>query len=143
MIFMNYMTFCTELIHELRRTYKQNLSAALIFGSYARLAPKRSSDIDLLIILKRDAEKDLLEIKKLAVKHLNTSIDIIIMSEKDFRSGIRKGDPLLVGAYSAYDPLISKVWLRKEFNKIKKIIKEKNISLMIGDLLWSPEALTS
>lgn len=140
---MNYVRFCSNLVAAIKRKFGQELIAALIFGSYARLVPKKGSDVDLLIIVKQGANKDLLEIKKAVFKHLNASSDVIIMTKLEFQSGIRKADPLLVGVYSAYDSLIGRSWLKREFKKLAKVIKKKKVSLMIGGLLWGPKNLTN
>jgi len=140
---MDYIGFCSELKKAVKRIFGSDLAAALIFGSYARLVSKKNSDIDLLIIVKKRVDRDLISLKKLASNYLSASIDIIILTSNEFKNMASKGDALLVGAYSAYDPLIGRVWLKNEFKKLSSVIKKNKISLMIGGLLWDRESLTS
>jgi len=48
-----YLKFCNELKKILKKIFCENLIAAAVFGSYARLCPKKGSDVDLMIILKK------------------------------------------------------------------------------------------
>ena len=74
---------------------------------------------------------------------MNASVDIIIMNEKEFINGIKNGDPILIGFYTSYDPIIGKKWLRKYSKHFDNCIKNKKIKVVVGGILWDRENLIS
>jgi predicted nucleotidyltransferase len=90
--FADKIPFITDLI--LNSVTKGVIKKIYLFGSYAYGKPKKSSDIDLCVLLKNTADDDK-EYVKIARKLVNNNImpfDLLIYQEKRFFDRIKKNN---------------------------------------------------
>ncbi len=81
-----------------RKIDKKNITSIILFGSIARGEPTESSDIDLLIVYKKNYIAVKKNIDKLSEKFLEEDILIspIILSESEVRNMIKKYDSFIL-----------------------------------------------
>lgn len=72
-----------------------DVTVALIYGSYAKDAMRADSDIDLAVVGKGSAEAKLLREIKKAEKSLDREINFTLYTKKEFAERIRKKDAFL------------------------------------------------
>lgn len=73
---------------ELQKVFGRNLKAVLVYGSTALNMAKPESDIDIALVLEREAsEKDIRQLERLLNAPENREIQIMHVSRKNFENG--------------------------------------------------------
>jgi predicted nucleotidyltransferase len=75
------------------------IRSAWIFGSFARNEADAASDIDLLIVGKPGQTELAAEVRK-AEKTLRREINYTVLTPKDLKRRLRKGDPFVTDIWS-------------------------------------------
>ncbi len=105
------------LIKDLQRYFSRdrNVLACCIFGSYARNGQTKSSDIDLLFVVKKKSE----EINDICLKLsslLGKEINQIVLTEKEFEAALKTKEPAIASLLEPSQRLLvlGKEWFLKE-----------------------------
>ncbi len=96
-----------------------NIISCIIFGSFARGAYSKKSDIDLLLIVKTKQEEIAKKISQIG-SVLSREITPIIMNEKEFNAAIKIKEPTIVSILEPSQRLLvvgKEYFLKKVFDK--------------------------
>lgn len=142
---LNYLEMSSFIKERLKMFLKDDVASAVVFGSFAKFIPRTDSDVDLLIIVKKKGKDDKAIINRLRMDFalkFGHSLSITMIAVEDFLTGIEACDPLLVGVFSGWDPIISKKWIEEKFQRLSEIIKEGEIVFVERGISWTARTLT-
>ncbi len=73
----------------------KGIKIAILYGSYAKNAQRKESDVDLLVVGKPSVENELLKEISILEKRIQREINYKLYSEREYRNKRLKNDPFL------------------------------------------------
>jgi predicted nucleotidyltransferase len=95
-----------DVLHEALRPFRNEIGAALVFGSIAKGMDTASSDVDLLVVSDQLTYPDLLTALEAASDRLARRVNPRIYTSDDFRRRIEERSPVLLNVLAG-----PKIWI--------------------------------
>jgi len=136
-----------EFVEACKKKFKDDLVSIVLFGSYARGNFKETSDVDLLVIVKKlpesvwERDKLIKEIlwKILLEKHVR--ISPIIVEPEEIKMHAKWPNPLFYGILLGYRILFGKEFFESIMDIVRERIKIKDPIYIEGDKEWKIKEL--
>ncbi len=98
--FRNEVNWLRRLGEEVLRTVGNDGESAVLYGSWARGTATDRSDVDLLVITrskrtKQSTESRLVSVRARLIERFHRPISLLVLSRREFRARLRRGDRLL------------------------------------------------
>ena len=117
--------------------FRNYLTSIVIFGSYARGNYTKYSDLDVIIVLKKDYGENLIRLRSEFILNYKIKLDIHIFTEQEVKDNFNHCSPLfttlLLGKTILFD---RNMFFRNEFNKFARMMKYSQIKYCEGGKIW-------
>ncbi|MBU6999412.1 MAG: nucleotidyltransferase domain-containing protein [Theionarchaea archaeon] len=138
------MEVLEEVVEKCRTVLGENLTSIVLFGSVARGLEDSRSDIDLLIVVDRDAESDLLkDIRIEMLLKYSVKLDMILMGKQDVTDNFEHFSPLFLSFVLGVSVLVDDDFFEREYFKFLNKLKEENIKYVEGGKVWDLREISS
>lgn len=125
--------------------FGENLISVVLFGSSSRGNATKRSDLDFIIIVKRDFREEIIRNLRLDfLLEFGKKIDTICLTKKDALANFEGISPLFATLVLGIELLYDKDgFFKSEFKKLTKKITETKIKYYEGDKLWDLQKICS
>lgn len=125
------------LLDKLLGLFGDNLISIILFGSRARKNYHEDSDLDLLVILKKDTNNSIAKLRKDFLLKYRKRLDLHIFTEKETIENFADYSPLFVTLLLGKKILFDRrMFFEEQFEKFIKKIAEINVKYCEGDKIW-------
>jgi len=127
------------LLNELLELFGDDLTSAILFGSRARKNYTDYSDVDIIIVTRKELEKDkqIHELRKQFLLKFYKKLDLHVFSEEEMIENFKDVTPLfstlLLGKSLLFD---REMFFQKLFLSFIREIADKNIKYCEGEKIW-------
>lgn len=126
-----------DVLNNLINIFENNLVSVVLFGSHARNNYTAYSDIDLLVVVNKYPEKDLIDLRKNFLKNFGKRLDLCILSKEDALNNFRNYSPVFVTFLLGKKILFDRnMFFKKTFDDFIKRIASENIQYCEGNKIW-------
>ncbi len=142
-----FIQACEFILDRATAAFTSHLKALVVFGSYARLTPRKNSDIDLLIVVGDDLDEKVGRqnqneiIYEFAKEFPGKVLSPVLMTEADFIDNVYHPSPLLVGIFYAHDVLYGADYFAEWMDTLEKEVIAQNLSVQGVGFRYSPRML--
>jgi predicted nucleotidyltransferase len=133
-----------EVVERCKTVLGENLTSIVLFGSVARGLEDSRSDIDLLIVVNKNVESDLLrDIHIEILLEYSVKLDMMLMSKQDVIDNFEHFSPLFLSFVLGVSVLVDDDFFEKEYFKFLNRLKEENIKYVEGGKVWDLREISS
>ncbi|MCS7094086.1 MAG: nucleotidyltransferase domain-containing protein [Candidatus Aenigmarchaeota archaeon] len=131
-----------EFVEECKKRFGENLVSVVLFGSYARGEQKKTSDLDLLVVVKdlpmvwSERKKQFEEICESLSKKYGKFIEVIPITTKELRKNLNKKSPFFITFVLGHKIVFDDGTFKKEFEKFSLELSKKNFVYYEGGRKW-------
>ena len=138
------MDVLNEVVERCKIMLGKTLVSVVLFGSLARGLQDARSDIDLLIVAKKEIKNDF--IKNIWIYFLleyGVKLDMIAMSRKDVIDNFEGFSPLFLSFALGITILFDDGFFEREYFKFLNRLNEENIKYVEGGKVWDLRKISS
>lgn len=138
---MRLLSFNQKLRHHLLTRlldiYGDDLVSVVLFGSYARKNYSETSDVDLIVVTKKEKRSDLSKLKIECLKRFEKSTDIHVFTKKEAKENLMNFSPmfstLLLGKEILFD---RGMFFKDTFEEFRKEISKHDVRYGEKNKIW-------
>ncbi len=125
------------LSKELLKIFGDNLVSIVIFGSYARKNYSENSDLDVMVVVEKERNESVLELRKNYLLKFKKVLDLHIFTKRDTINNFSKFSPLfstlLLGKITLFD---KEMFFENIFRGFIKKMVNQDIKYCEGGKIW-------
>ena len=138
-----------SMVQSLHREFGEQLVSVVVYGSYAREAATRGSDVDLLVVVKalpRDWQSihHLEDRLMLNGRQFGKRFQITLATPEDVSDSVEYAAPMMLEIHNSYKIILDRGDLFMDFmGNMENIIRERGIRMRKPGVWEVPERVTS
>ncbi len=147
MIIRMFIQACEFILGHAITAFTSHLKALVVYRSFARLTPRKNSDIDLLVVIddsldENDAQHKQNEIVyEFAKEFPGKVLSPVLMNESDFIDNVYHPSPLIVSIFYAHDVLYGADYFARWMTMLEKAVIDQNFCVQGVGFRYSPKML--
>jgi predicted nucleotidyltransferase len=138
------MDVLNEVVEKCKIMLGKTLVSVVLFGSLARGLQDARSDVDLLIVTKKEIKNDF--IRNIWIYFLleyGVKLDMIVMSRKDVIDNFEGFSPLFLSFALGITILFDDGFFEREYFEFLNRLNEENIKYVEGGKVWDLRKISS
>lgn len=125
------------LLNKILGLFGDKLVSVILFGSFARKNHDENSDVDIMVVLDKDEEKNIRDLRKDYLLKFSRKLDLHIFSKREIVQNFDNFSPLFVTLLLGKKILFDKdMFFERLFRNFIRELKDEDIKYCEGGKIW-------